>query len=86
MLNLCTTRICLHGTKLKNFKFYMQIYIFISECFFCQVVGGVVLPLCGEDKDYRELLHGRLWLSARQAGEGSSSTLCHFSCFCFDYF
>lgn len=47
------------------------------------VAGGVVLPLCGEDKDHRELLHGRLWFSSRQAGWRSSS---HSAvCFCLSY-
>lgn len=50
---------------------------------FLLVVGGVVLPLCGEDKDHRELLYGRLWLSSRQTGGRSSS---HSAvCFCLDY-
>lgn len=33
----------------------------VSKCCFRPAVGGVVLQLCGEDKDHRQLLHGRLW-------------------------
>lgn len=32
----------------------------VPTCCFCPAVGGVVLQLCGEDKDHRQLLHGRL--------------------------
>lgn len=43
-----------------------------SKCFICLVAGRVILPLCGEDKDHWELLHGCLWLSSRQTGWRSS--------------
>lgn len=52
-----------------------HIQICVSKSCFCPVAGGVVLQLCGEDKDHWQLLHGRLWFGSRQTGVTVSSVL-----------
>lgn len=52
----------------------------ISKGCFCPVAGGVVLQLCGENKDHRQLLHGCLWFGSRQTGVTLSSQSAVFTC------
>lgn len=57
----------------------------VSKFCFCPVAGGVILQLCGEDKDHRQLLHGRLWFGSRQTGVTLSSQSAPCTCVTFQY-